>query len=101
MSDSEHSGASKKIVIRKVDMDAPWRWLIAGWHDFLAAPLFSLVYGCVFALVGDGLTWGLLEESLFHLPSACTMPVIVLNRASRYPSAIAGWRAGEILARSP
>ncbi|MBT3237520.1 MAG: DUF2189 domain-containing protein [Rhodospirillaceae bacterium] len=66
MSDSEHSGASKKIVIRKVDMDAPWRWLIAGWHDFLAAPLFSLVYGSVFALVGYGLTWGLLEESLFH-----------------------------------
>jgi len=54
------------IPIRKVDLEAPWRWLMAGWRDFLSAPVFSLVYGSVFASIGYGLTWGLLQKSLFH-----------------------------------
>ncbi|MHA1599136.1 MAG: DUF2189 domain-containing protein [Alphaproteobacteria bacterium] len=57
---------SGEISIRKVDLDAPWRWLMAGWRDFLGNPVFSLVYGGVFAFIGYGLTWGLLQESLFH-----------------------------------
>ena len=54
------------LKIRKVDMEAPWRWLTAGWRDIMRVPAFSLGYGAVFSLIGYALTWGLLQESYFH-----------------------------------
>ena len=47
-------------------MEAPWRWLMAGWRDIMRAPIFSLTYGAVFSIIGYALTWGLLQESHFH-----------------------------------
>lgn len=38
--------------IHRVGLDAPLRWLRAGWRDFLAAPLAGLVHGAVVALGG-------------------------------------------------
>jgi uncharacterized membrane protein len=35
--------------IHTVDIDRPWFWLSAGWHDFVAAPLLSLSYGILAA----------------------------------------------------
>lgn len=38
--------------IRRVPIDRPWAWLGAGWSDFVGAPLVSLFYGLVPALIG-------------------------------------------------
>ncbi len=38
--------------IRSVTIDAPLRWLAAGWRDFARAPLASGFYGAAFALMG-------------------------------------------------
>ena len=41
------------FAVNRVTVDAPWRWLGAGWRDMWAAPLQSIGYGiCV---VGGGL----------------------------------------------
>ena len=37
---------------RKLSMDAPWRWLGAGWRDLMRAPMLSLGYGVL--VVGGG-----------------------------------------------
>jgi uncharacterized membrane protein len=42
--------------VRRFGMDAPWRWLRAGWGDLRAAPAASLFYGAVLALMGFVLT---------------------------------------------
>jgi len=38
--------------VRKIALDAPLRWLAAGWRDLRAAPAASLFYGAAFALMG-------------------------------------------------
>jgi uncharacterized membrane protein len=47
------------IAIRKVDLEAPWRWLAAGWVDLLAMPHISLTYGAVFTALAAGFWLGL------------------------------------------
>jgi uncharacterized membrane protein len=47
------------VHIARIDMEAPWRWLAAGWSDLLAAPYISLAYGAVFAAIAIGLWFGL------------------------------------------
>jgi uncharacterized membrane protein len=54
-----HIRGDSVIHINKVDVEAPWRWLEAGWHDFTYMPFVSLSYGAVFALVAAGLMFGL------------------------------------------
>lgn len=49
------------IVIRQVDLEAPWRWLAAGWSDLLAMPWISLAYGAVFTALAAGFWLGLLS----------------------------------------
>ena len=51
--------AHDTIHIARVDVEAPWRWLSAGWSDLLAMPHISLAYGAVFAAVAVGLWFGL------------------------------------------
>lgn len=41
-----------KARIRRVAPERPWFWLAQGWRDFLAAPVFGLIYGGLFALAG-------------------------------------------------
>lgn len=38
--------------IRRVELDAPLRWLAAGWRDFLRAPLAGVLHGAIVALGG-------------------------------------------------
>jgi uncharacterized membrane protein len=47
------------ITIRRIDLEAPWRWLAAGWADLLAMPHISLTYGAVFAALAAGFWVGL------------------------------------------
>lgn len=47
------------IAIRRIPFDAPWYWLAAGWRDLWTAPLISIGYGFLFALIALGLTAGL------------------------------------------
>jgi uncharacterized membrane protein len=55
------SPSSGGIAIRRIPFDAPWYWLAAGWRDLWTAPLISIGYGVLFALIGLGLTVGLTE----------------------------------------
>jgi uncharacterized membrane protein len=51
----------------RLSLDAPWRWLGAGWKDLWAAPVLSIGYG---ALVGGGgalVVYGLWQANLAAL----------------------------------
>jgi uncharacterized membrane protein len=45
--------------IRTVELERPWAWLASGWRDLIGAPVVSLAYGVLFALIGWALTFGL------------------------------------------
>jgi uncharacterized membrane protein len=47
--------AGDEIDVRRVDLEAPWRWLSAGWLDLIAFPHISLIYGAVFAAIAIGM----------------------------------------------
>ena len=58
------------FAVNKVAIDAPWRWLAAGWRDMWAAPVLSLGYGvCV---VGGGLV---IVAALWRSGLASLIPV--------------------------
>lgn len=58
------------FAVNKVAIDAPWRWLAAGWRDMWAAPALSLGYGvCV---VGGGLV---IVTALWRSGLASLIPV--------------------------
>ena len=46
-------------TIRQIGVDRPWQWLAAGWRDLTRAPLTSLGFGLVFAVVSWLITFGL------------------------------------------
>lgn len=50
---------AQHFQIARIDLEAPWRWLAAGWRDLLRMPGISLAYGAVFAAVALGLALGL------------------------------------------
>ncbi|RIA47803.1 DUF2189 domain-containing protein [Dichotomicrobium thermohalophilum] len=52
-------GYVRLIPIAKVPMEAPWRWLGRGFRDMARAPLLSVAYGAVFALIAVLLLLGL------------------------------------------
>ncbi len=60
---------AKTPEIGRVEFDAPWRWLAAGWNDLLSAPQISLTYGAAFSVAAYLLTLG--------LTSAGTLPLIL------------------------
>ncbi|MGD9868053.1 MAG: DUF2189 domain-containing protein, partial [Hyphomicrobiales bacterium] len=47
------------VRLRKLAFDAPWAWLGAGWRDLWALPVYSMLYGAVFALAAFVITFGL------------------------------------------
>jgi len=55
MSETETTAGSgdalRGLTIRSVPVDAPWRWLAAGWADIWRSPVLSLGYGLFFSLV--------------------------------------------------
>jgi uncharacterized membrane protein len=66
---TEVSGASQSLVlpVRRVSVDEPWAWLMAGWRDLSRAPAVSLTYGAGFVLASFLLTLGLWILGLFYL----------------------------------
>jgi uncharacterized membrane protein len=64
--------------IRTIDLDRPWAWLAAGWHDLTRAPAASLPYGAAYAIIGCALTtWLWLEGILyFSLPLAAMFTLV-------------------------
>jgi uncharacterized membrane protein len=48
--------------LRRVSLGAPLRWLKLAADDFRAAPLMSLAYGLLFALIGVGITYAGLNQ---------------------------------------
>jgi uncharacterized membrane protein len=59
MQDRGGSSTSTGVTIEKVEFDAPWMWLAAGWRDIWQAPHVSICYGVAFALLSAVLTAGL------------------------------------------
>lgn len=68
MSQQEHATAQgtidrigyvRFIPVAQVLMAAPWRWLALGWRDMRQAPLLSIAYGAVFAVIAALLLVGL------------------------------------------
>ncbi len=53
--------------VREVSTDQPFQWLAAGWRDFRAAWLVSLLHGLVFVIAGFLLTAGLVAAGAAHL----------------------------------
>jgi uncharacterized membrane protein len=53
--------------VRLVRSDQPFRWLALGWRDFITAPVASLCYGLLFAIVGITLTVGLWRVQATYL----------------------------------
>ncbi len=45
--------------INEITMRAPFEWLVAGWRDFMAVPMTSLLYGSVLAAISAGIFWAL------------------------------------------
>jgi len=43
------------IGVRRISLEAPWTWLATAWRQMWRAPVFSLGYGLVFALISAGL----------------------------------------------
>lgn len=54
------------VEIRRVDIEAPWRWIMAGWADVERMAHISLTYGAVFAALAIVLFLGLTR---LHLES--------------------------------
>lgn len=52
------------IRVNRVDLEAPWRWLNAGWADLERMPRISLTYGAVFTAAALLLLVGLANAGL-------------------------------------
>ncbi|NNG02657.1 MAG: DUF2189 domain-containing protein [Inquilinus sp.] len=61
------SGPAGKPQVRRIDMDRPWAWLAAGWHDFRSAPMVCAGYGVIFALAGFILALLIWAYDVFYL----------------------------------
>lgn len=61
------SGRKLEPTINLVYRDRPWDWLKAGWRDLTAAPMASLPYGLVLAVIGMVLTWIVWVEEVYYL----------------------------------
>lgn len=48
---------AKKVIIQKIDSDAPSRWLTKGIDDFKVSNINSLLYGLIFAIAGIITIW--------------------------------------------
>lgn len=58
MSEQGASAPSQRLPdINTIGLQAPLDWLAAGWRDFLAAPVISLLYGSVLAAISAGIFW--------------------------------------------
>jgi uncharacterized membrane protein len=65
--------------IRRIELDRPWTWLAAGWRDLTRAPLVSLAYGVLFALVGWAITFGLWRVGAIYLILPLTAGFLIMG----------------------
>ena len=101
---------SPALPVRRIDVERPWRWLAAGWRDFMAAPQVSLAYGALFVIGGLVLTAALwsLDWLYLALPLGAgfllVAPVLATGlyevsrqleagRRPRFSDAVQAWRA--------
>ena len=70
----EKSGISRVIPCREIELSDPIKWLSLGVQDFRAAPMLSIFYGLLFALIPWTITylvamtgWHIAEGSLQSL----------------------------------
>jgi uncharacterized membrane protein len=56
---NRRDGEPETIGIAQIKPDAPWRWLAAGWSDFVAMPAISLFYGGLFSGIAIAIGFGL------------------------------------------
>ena len=61
------SGLPFADKVREVGTDDPFRWLTAGWRDFRAAGVISLVQGLIFVVAGFLLTVALVAAGLVYM----------------------------------
>jgi uncharacterized membrane protein len=54
-------------LVRRIEIDQPFHWVIGGWRDFLAAPAVSLGYGAIFVVIGVGLTQFLIRAGMTYM----------------------------------
>ncbi len=71
--------------VRRVQLDAPWDWLGAGWRDLCAAPVVSLVYGAFFSATA----W-LAAFALHSIDALPLVPVLAAGFMLIAPLAAAG-----------
>ncbi len=57
----------RTLPVRRISVDTPNQWLIAGWRDFRKAPILSLGYGAVFVLAGYLIVFGFYNTGLASL----------------------------------
>jgi uncharacterized membrane protein len=53
--------------VRRLQLDRPWAWLAAGWHDLTRAPGVSLTYGAIFTAVSFLITAGVFLAGVEYL----------------------------------
>jgi uncharacterized membrane protein len=69
----DSSGQTRSIEVqmvprvRSVGMEAPWRWLEAGWSDLKSTPGISLAYGGIFAIAAIVMAIGLSRSGWLSL----------------------------------
>jgi uncharacterized membrane protein len=61
----DHHALEKAFTeIRTVDIEAPWRWIAAGWADMTRMMPISLAYGAAFTAIAIALLFGLTRIGL-------------------------------------
>jgi uncharacterized membrane protein len=66
------------INVRQAPMDAPWKWLAAGWRDMLRTPVVSFGYGLFFAVISGVLTLTLFQLDLTALVLSLAAGFLIL-----------------------
>ncbi len=54
-------------LVRRLQIDQPFIWVIGGWRDFFAPPAASLAYGAIFVVIGVGLTQALIRAHMIYM----------------------------------
>lgn len=67
-----HVSPTSLPAIHQVSTDQPWRWLAAGWSDFIKAPGISLAYGSLITLVMLSV-FSILQTGSFFAPALALM----------------------------
>ena len=76
--DRDTAPALPTYRIRKIDMEAPWHWLLRGFADLRNSGYLGCVHGAWYALLGFGLTTILWLQQILYvsLPLAATFTLI-------------------------